>query len=51
MKKQSIKTPKIKARVTWGFNPVTRVVRSKKVYNRKTLKKGECKSNCVNLKK
>jgi len=26
---------KIKKRVTWGFNPATRVVKSKKVYNRK----------------
>lgn len=25
----------IKKRITWGFNPVTRVVRSKKKYNRK----------------
>ncbi len=25
----------IKKRVTWGFNPVTRVVRSKKIYSRK----------------
>ena len=25
----------IKKRVTWGFNPVTRVVKSKKIYNRK----------------
>jgi len=26
---------KIKKRVTWGFNPATRVVKSKKVYCRK----------------
>jgi hypothetical protein len=24
----------LKTRKTWGFNPVTRVVKSKKVYNR-----------------
>jgi len=29
---------KLKTRVTWGFNPVTRVVKSKKVYNRKKNK-------------
>ena len=28
-----------KQRVTWGFNPVTRTVPSKKNYNRKKLKK------------
>jgi hypothetical protein len=36
---------KIKTRVTWGFNPVTRVVKSKKNYNRQAekqrLRKGE----------
>ena len=26
---------RLKTRVTWGFNPVTRVVKSKKLYNRK----------------
>jgi hypothetical protein len=31
-----IKTPK--ARVTWGFNPVSRVVPSKKRYTRKNVK-------------
>jgi hypothetical protein len=34
---------KTKQRVVWGFNPVTRVVKSKKLYNRQkskqTLKK------------
>ena len=25
---------RLKTRKTWGFNPVTRVVKSKKVYNR-----------------
>jgi hypothetical protein len=25
---------KLKIRVTWNFNPVTRVVKSKKLYNR-----------------
>ena len=29
---------KIKQRVVWGFNPVSRVVQSKKRYNRKKLK-------------
>jgi len=35
----------VKKRITWGFNPTTRVVQSKKVYNRKQskqkLKRGE----------
>lgn len=39
MKKQTIKIPKIKQRVTWGFNSATRVKPSKKLYNRKKLKK------------
>ena len=34
MKKQSIKytvkVSKIKSRITWGFNPVTRTIKSKK---------------------
>lgn len=38
MKKQTIKIPKTKQRVTWGFNPSTRVKPSKKIYNRKKLK-------------
>ena len=38
MKKSSIKIPKIKQRVTWAFNPVTRVVKSKKLYSRKKFK-------------
>jgi len=29
------KKNKIKHRVTWGFNPVTKTVASKKVYSRK----------------
>lgn len=29
---------KIKVRKVWGFNPVTRVVKSKKVYNRSKVK-------------
>lgn len=33
-----IKTSKIKTRVTWGFNPVTRVKSSKKIYSRKNYK-------------
>ncbi len=32
-----------KSRTTWSFNPVTRVVTSKKKYNRKKLKKVEIK--------
>jgi hypothetical protein len=27
-----------KQRVVWGFNPVTRVVKSKKIYNRQKSK-------------
>ncbi len=33
-----IKVSEIKSRVTWGFNPVTRVKSSKKVYSRKNYK-------------
>ncbi|EDZ63560.1 hypothetical protein SMGD1_2051 [Sulfurimonas gotlandica GD1] len=33
-----IKTSEIKSRVTWGFNPVTRVKKSKKDYSRKNYK-------------
>ncbi len=33
-----LKKSTIKHRVTWGFNPVTRVVPSKKNYNRKREK-------------
>jgi hypothetical protein len=32
-KNRGLKTTK--QRVTWGFNPVTRVVKSKKIYSRK----------------
>ncbi|MCT7518889.1 hypothetical protein [Aliarcobacter cryaerophilus] len=35
MKKQSIKIPKIKSRVIWEFNPSTKTVPSKRIYNRK----------------
>jgi hypothetical protein len=35
MKKTDIK---VKSRVTWGFNPVSRVVKSKKIYSRKNYK-------------
>ncbi len=40
MKKIDIKLDKsqIKTRVTWGFNPIQRVVKSKKIYNRKRAK-------------
>jgi hypothetical protein len=30
-----IKASKIKSRITWGFNPTTRVIKSKKLYSRK----------------
>jgi len=39
MKKITIKILKHKQRVTWGFNPVSRVKPSKKVYSRKKFKK------------
>jgi hypothetical protein len=29
---------KLKIRTTWGFNPVTRVVKSKKLYDRNKAK-------------
>ncbi len=35
MKKININIKKPKARVTWGFNPITRVIKSKKIYSRK----------------
>jgi len=38
MKTSIKKTAKIKHRVTWAFNPVTRVVKSKKLYSRKKFK-------------
>jgi len=38
MKKTTIKMPEAKTRITWAFNPVTRVVKSKKIYNRKKFK-------------
>ena len=30
MKKIHIKIPQVKTRVTWGFNPVTRVIKDNK---------------------
>jgi len=36
--KITLKIPKQKQRVTWGFNPITRVKPSKKCYNRKNYK-------------
>ena len=36
--KIKIKIPQQKQRVTWGFNPITRVKPSKKHYNRKNYK-------------
>ena len=38
MKKITIKIPKIKSRVTWGFNPSTRIIKSKKIYTRKNYR-------------
>ncbi len=38
----AIKSSRIKKRVTWGFNPATRVKRSKKVYSRKNYKHPSC---------
>ena len=38
MKKQIIKIPKLKQRVIWKFNPDTKIVPSKKIYNRNKLK-------------
>ena len=38
MKKITIKIPKIKSRVTWGFNPTTRIIKSKKIYSRKNYR-------------
>ena len=32
------KTKSIKNRVTWGFNPISRVKLSKKIYSRKKTK-------------
>lgn len=37
-KKITLKVPKQKQRVTWGFNPTTRVVKNKKAYSRKNCK-------------
>ena len=34
---------KIKTRITWGFNPVTRIVKSKKKYSRKSFNKKSLK--------
>lgn len=40
MKKQTlkIKPSQIKKRVTWGFNPISRVKPSKKIYSRKKFR-------------
>ncbi|SMP85888.1 hypothetical protein SAMN06313486_10124 [Epsilonproteobacteria bacterium SCGC AD-308-P11] len=38
MKQITIKIAKVKHRVTWAFNPVTRVVKSKKAYDRNQYK-------------
>jgi len=34
-----MKIKRLKSRITWGFNPVTRIKKSKKFYSRKNLKK------------
>lgn len=36
--KINLKKSETKQRVTWGFNPVSRVKPSKKIYNRKKIK-------------
>lgn len=41
MKKITLKIPKQKQRVTWGFKPITRVIKSKKIYSRKNIKISE----------
>jgi hypothetical protein len=38
MRKLTIKVPKVKIRVTWGFNPCSRTIKSKKIYSRKNYK-------------
>jgi hypothetical protein len=38
MQKQTIKIPKLKKRITWGFNPSRKTIPSKKIYNRKKIK-------------
>ncbi len=38
MKKLTIQVPKIKQRIVWNFNPVSRVKPSKKLYNRQQIK-------------
>mgnify|MGYP003590852686 CR=1 FL=1 len=38
MKKQIIKIPKLKQRVIWAFNPVTKTIPSKKIYKRNKFK-------------
>ncbi len=35
----SVGTSQIKTRITWSFNPIQRVVKSKKIYSRKKLSK------------
>lgn len=42
MQKTILKIPKIKTRVTWAFSPVTRVIKSKKIYDRKNYKMSSC---------
>ncbi len=37
-KEHAMKVKKPKQRVVWGFNPITRVVQSKKRYSRKNYK-------------
>jgi len=44
MKKQTIKSHKPKTRVTWGFSPVTRMVKSKKTTIEKPLNKNHLNS-------
>ena len=48
MKKKAKKTPKIRKK--WVINPKTRIKKSKKVYNRKKIKK-ELKETIKEVKK
>lgn len=38
MKTTAVKIPKSNHRIVWGFNPVSRVKPSKKIYSRKKYK-------------
>ena len=36
--KLTITPSQVKSRITWGFNPVSRTIKSKKIYSRKNYK-------------